>query len=162
MSMFSLTLLIGGLLLILVIGGMMAVFLLNRSWGGSLDRSPRLDAGAPAVRAEPMLTGDLQADALTLLAAGRKIEAVKRVRELTGLGLKEAKDYVDALQQGLAVETPALRGAGAWEGAAAPQELEAELRALVANGRKLEAIKLLRERSGIGLKEAKDFVDTLG
>jgi hypothetical protein len=30
MSMFSLTLLIGGLLLILVIGAMVAVFLLNR------------------------------------------------------------------------------------------------------------------------------------
>ncbi|MCW5954672.1 MAG: ribosomal protein L7/L12 [Propionibacteriaceae bacterium] len=30
-----------------------------------------------------------------LLASGRKIEAIKRYREATGLGLKEAKDAVD-------------------------------------------------------------------
>jgi hypothetical protein len=33
----------------------------------------------------------------TLLAQGRKVEAVKRVRKTTGWGLKESKDYVDAL-----------------------------------------------------------------
>jgi large subunit ribosomal protein L7/L12 len=32
----------------------------------------------------------------TLMHTGRKIEAIKRVREITGLGLKEAKDLVDA------------------------------------------------------------------
>ena len=36
-----------------------------------------------------------------LLQAGRKIEAVKRYRELSGLGLKEAKDAVDAMERGL-------------------------------------------------------------
>ena len=54
--MFSLTLLLGGLLLILVIGAMVAVFLLNRSWGSSLDRTPQLDADdRPGARAEPAL-----------------------------------------------------------------------------------------------------------
>ncbi len=33
-----------------------------------------------------------------ILASGRKIEAIRRLREETGMGLKEAKDYVDALQ----------------------------------------------------------------
>lgn len=32
-----------------------------------------------------------------LVAQGKKIEAIKRTREATGLGLKEAKDYVDGL-----------------------------------------------------------------
>jgi ribosomal protein L7/L12 len=32
-----------------------------------------------------------------LLAQGRKVEAVKRVYKTTGWGLKESKDYVDAL-----------------------------------------------------------------
>ena len=32
-----------------------------------------------------------------LTAQGKKIEAIKRTREATGLGLKEAKDYVDGL-----------------------------------------------------------------
>ena len=34
-----------------------------------------------------------------LLAAGRKIEAIKLYRERTGMGLKEAKDAVDRFQQ---------------------------------------------------------------
>ena len=35
----------------------------------------------------------------TLLDQGKGIEAIKRVRELTGLGLKEAKDLVDVFRQ---------------------------------------------------------------
>lgn len=34
-----------------------------------------------------------------LLAGGRKIEAIKMYREATGVGLKEAKDAVDAIEQ---------------------------------------------------------------
>ena len=37
-----------------------------------------------------------------LIAAGRKIEAIKRLRAQTGLGLKEAKDAVEAIAQGTA------------------------------------------------------------
>lgn len=34
-----------------------------------------------------------------LIAQGKKVMAVRRVRELTGWGLKQAKDYVDALEE---------------------------------------------------------------
>lgn len=34
----------------------------------------------------------------TLVREGRKIEAIKMYRKLTGVGLKEAKDYVDRIQ----------------------------------------------------------------
>jgi large subunit ribosomal protein L7/L12 len=37
-----------------------------------------------------------------------------------------------------------------------------EVRRLASTGRKVEAIRMLREKSGIGLKEAKDLVDRLG
>jgi hypothetical protein len=40
----------------------------------------------------------LDAEVATLLRARRKIEAIKLVRQRTGIGLKEAKDRVDALQ----------------------------------------------------------------
>lgn len=33
-----------------------------------------------------------------LLRAGRKIEAIKRYREVTGVGLREAKDAVEAME----------------------------------------------------------------
>ncbi len=43
---------------------------------------------------------NLDAELQALVAAGRKIEAIKRYRELTGVGLKEAKDAVEALMRG--------------------------------------------------------------
>ena len=40
-----------------------------------------------------------------------------------------------------------------------PPEVEAKARALLARDQKIHAIKLVREASGMGLKEAKDLVD---
>ena len=40
------------------------------------------------------------------LFAGRKIEAIKLFRELSGAELKEAKDFVDALEARLRKEEP--------------------------------------------------------
>ena len=42
-----------------------------------------------------------------------------------------------------------------------PSALEAELISTVKAGRRIEAIKLYRERTGAGLKEARDAVDKL-
>ena len=36
-----------------------------------------------------------------------------------------------------------------------------EILDLVRDGRKIEAIKLYREETGVGLKEAKDYIDSL-
>ncbi|WP_217707108.1 ribosomal protein L7/L12 [Nonomuraea rhodomycinica] len=44
---------------------------------------------------------------------------------------------------------------------AGPQELDARVRHLAANGQAIHAIKLLRQHTGMGLKEAKDAVDGL-
>ena len=38
------------------------------------------------------------AEIIALLRRGRKIEAIKLYREMTGLGLKEAKDAVDRME----------------------------------------------------------------
>ena len=45
------------------------------------------------------LKPELRRDVQGLLSEGRMIEAVKRVREDTGLGLKHAKELVDALRR---------------------------------------------------------------
>ncbi len=42
----------------------------------------------------------------TALAAGQKIQAIKLYREYTGTGLKEAKDFVEALEPTLRKEDP--------------------------------------------------------
>ena len=43
-------------------------------------------------------TPQAYAQVLALKRAGRIIDAIKLYRELTGVGLREAKDYVDRLQ----------------------------------------------------------------
>jgi kynurenine formamidase/ribosomal protein L7/L12 len=85
------------------------------------------------------------------MAAGRKIEAIKRYREATGAGLAAAKEAVEAREAG---ESPPARQSD-------DSGFETQIVALVEGGKKIEAIKLYRERTGVGLKEAKDFIDAL-
>ncbi|SHK20231.1 Ribosomal protein L7/L12 C-terminal domain-containing protein [Hathewaya proteolytica DSM 3090] len=40
---------------------------------------------------------EIDEDLKKLIAEGKKIKAIKRYREHTGVGLKEAKDYIDSL-----------------------------------------------------------------
>jgi ribosomal protein L7/L12 len=152
--------LLGGFLLIAVVGGLIAVFLINRSGGGSLDRGSSLPNVREALPrpVSPDLTGDVEADARALLRARSKIEAIKRVRELTDLGLKEAKDYVDALERG---ESPAAPATTPLAEPLALEEMEYAARELKRAGNAITAIKLVREQTGWGLKEAKDYVDGL-
>ena len=87
-----------------------------------------------------------------LLRAGRKIEAIKRYRELTGLGLKEAKDAVEAMEAGRSVSLPA-------KSSLLRQVNDSEIEAQIRSGYLIDAIKLYREKTGVGLKEAKDAVE---
>ncbi|MEU2043226.1 ribosomal protein L7/L12 [Nocardia niwae] len=52
-------------------------------------------AVAPPRAAPPVPRGDGMVEIDALLMQGRKIHAIKRYRELTGCGLKEAKDAVE-------------------------------------------------------------------
>ncbi|MEO8102498.1 MAG: ribosomal protein L7/L12 [Betaproteobacteria bacterium] len=92
----------------------------------------------------------LPAEVLDALQRGENIEAIKRLRESTGLGLKEAKEAVDAHLRGRNVE---------FAPAAAPGALPPAVMHALRQGRKIDAIKLLREHTGLGLKEAKDAID---
>jgi len=93
------------------------------------------------------------------IAAGRTIVAIKWVRARTGLGLKEAKDMVDALGAG-DVGAP-LERPGDQLDFVDDVDFQARLLVELAAGRKLEAIKLYRERTGADLKAAKDAVEAL-
>ncbi|APO46152.1 hypothetical protein BS614_20395 [Paenibacillus xylanexedens] len=57
--------------------------------------SPK-EAASPSHTSQPAQT-DLDQELLTLIQQGKKIMAIKRLREARGLSLKEAKDYVDSL-----------------------------------------------------------------
>ena len=105
---------------------------------------------APPPPGQPMLHADASPE--QLLRAGRKIEAIKRYRELTGVGLKDAKDAVEALEAGRSASLPA-------KSSLLRQVNDSEIEQQIRSGHLIDAIKLYREKTGVGLKEAKDAVE---
>ncbi|MBL8058382.1 MAG: ribosomal protein L7/L12, partial [Anaerolineales bacterium] len=95
-----------------------------------------------------------------LVQAGQKIEAIKLYRQLTGVGLKEAKDAVDQLEAGQVVQVGQLI-VQQWTAGGGERPDLAEMRRLLLAGKKIEAIKVYRSRTGLGLKEAKDAVEAI-
>lgn len=119
-------------------------------------RQPNKPVGSPP----PLNTLDL--DTLDLDTRNRiaqfvqnnqKIEAIKLYREVTRVGLKEAKDAVEAFEK-----------SGVFPPVAKPETVPVDLetvRALVREGKTIDAIKLYRQLTGVGLKEAKDAIDAM-
>jgi ribosomal protein L7/L12 len=83
---------------------------------------------------------------------GNKIEAIKLLRDATGLGLKEAKDAVKYIEAGgsLVIAQKIAKETGSEGIASALQQ-----------GNKLEAIRLYREQKGVGLNEAKEAIEAM-
>lgn len=52
---------------------------------------------AERVGVTEILTKEEKDELMRLVSEGKSVEAVRRCREITGLGLKEAKEYVDGL-----------------------------------------------------------------
>ena len=113
-------------------------------------------AGKPSVEARR--PDALRLEVTGLLAQGGKMEAIKLMRDKKGLGLAEAKAAVETIGREEAIVTPA---PGLMATIQRAQQMSEEVRRLATTGRKVEAIRMLREKSGIGLKEAKDLVDRL-
>jgi ribosomal protein L7/L12 len=108
------------------------------------------DATAPAAPISP----EGMAAVEQLARDGKKIEAIKVYRQLTGVGLKEAKDAVEAIEVG-GTPPPTVTPA---------QASQADLAAvaqLARAGQKLEAIKAYREATGASLREAVDAVESM-
>jgi ribosomal protein L7/L12 len=107
-------------------------------------------------------------DIAQLVRAGKKIEAIKLYRELTGEGLKESKDAIEALESGQVMEVSQALVAALSRRAHSlapdpsdPGSALREIRRLLSAGNKIEAIKIFRQTFGVGLKEAKDAVEAI-
>lgn len=90
-----------------------------------------------------------------------KIMAIKVVRERTGMGLKEAKEYVDAVTVGTRPRGGSMAVSAAPIASSSPELAAIVQSARAARAGKITAIKQVRDASGMGLKEAKDFVDSI-
>ncbi|GAA4215048.1 ribosomal protein L7/L12 [Actinocatenispora rupis] len=117
--------------------------------------SPQSIRPAPPAERAPVVdtSGDGMAEVVRLARTDRKIQAIKLYRDLTHVGLKEAKDSVERLMVGLPpVEAPRPEPSG---------DGMAEVVRLARTDRKIQAIKLYRDLTHVGLKEAKDSVERL-
>ena len=117
------------------------------------------EATGRTVLAKPGATLDatpLEHEVIRLLERRQKIQAVRLVRQHARLGLKEAKDVVEEVERTGRLRLPPQQ----------PQPYVAEdvlgqARRLKSDGRAIDAIKLIREHTGLGLKQAKDLYDDL-
>lgn len=101
----------------------------------------------------PLDDAELRERIAALMRKGRKIQAIKLLRENRPMSLADAK---------AAVEREDLT----WRPEHRPETnldaaLLAEARRLTREGRNIQAIKLVRQRTGLGLIEAKELVDRL-
>ncbi|MGD9855079.1 MAG: ribosomal protein L7/L12 [Planctomycetaceae bacterium] len=95
----------------------------------------------------------LHREVMDLVRRDGVITGIKRYREATGCDLKTAKDAVERLMAGGALD-PIKPQPGV-------ETLEAEIIELAQGQSKIAAIKRYREGTGCGLKDAKDAVDAL-
>ncbi len=83
--------------LILALVALVVIFLLVIFWQGG---SPKREENFPDSRASGnQLSVREREEMLELLRQGKKIHAIKIYRNLTGCGLKEAKDAVEKLER---------------------------------------------------------------
>ncbi|GAA0551762.1 ribosomal protein L7/L12 [Actinomadura livida] len=96
----------------------------------------------------PYLLPEGRERVLSMIGKGQYIPAIKLVREVTGLGLKEAKEYVDGLK-------------GEAFARVVPPETQGKAQALIAQGSPKDAVKLIRRELGLDSRAAKDYVKAL-
>jgi large subunit ribosomal protein L7/L12 len=120
---------------------------------------PKPAAAAPADYG--LLTDQIKA----LLARGNKLEAIKLTRSRTGFPLEAAKDMVETIEKTGGAATAQAHAPATVDPIALirnAKDLSQDALQLVKQGKKIDAIQLIRGRTGLGLKEAKEIVDRLG
>ena len=69
--------------------------MLEEKWGVSAAAPVAVAAAAPGGAAAPVAEEKTEFDVILAAAGDKKINVIKEVRAITGLGLKEAKDLVE-------------------------------------------------------------------
>jgi len=84
------------------------------------------------------------------------------VEKIKGLSLVEASDLKKALEAefGVSASAPVAMAAAAPAAAAVEEKTEFDVILLTTGDKKINVIKVVRAHTGLGLKEAKDLVDS--
>ncbi|MCO5994042.1 ribosomal protein L7/L12 [Actinoallomurus rhizosphaericola] len=102
------------------------------------------------------LAGELQDRVRALLADDRLVQAVKEVRQATGLGLVQAKQLVDAVQDGRLPEP------GPYRSSQGSESLADRARRMRDGGDVPGAVALVQAETGMTREDAERFVAALG
>lgn len=116
-------------------------------------RSQQVKDSVPETQrlADPTFAGNLEKQIEDLLAQEKKIEAIKTFRQATGVSLKDAMDAVENIGAGSSWRCSKI----------IPADKHDQITDLLRQDRQIEAIRLYREITGAGLKEAKDAVQEI-
>ncbi|MBR3161141.1 MAG: 50S ribosomal protein L7/L12 [Bacilli bacterium] len=95
------------------------------------------------------------------MAKLKKEDFISALKEMTIL---EIKELVDAMKEEFGVDPTAVAAAAPAAGGAATEEGPSKVNVVLvsAGGNKIPVIKLVRDITGLGLKEAKDIADNGG
>jgi large subunit ribosomal protein L7/L12 len=88
-------------------------------------------------------------EVLGLIRADRRIQGVKVIRERTGMGLVEAKERADAIDE------------GRWAPVPTSLSLADRVRELLDQGRSADAVHMVTEETGMTEDEASRFVGSV-
>jgi len=96
-------------------------------------------------------------------ATAEKLSKEDFIKMIEGMTVLELDDYVKALQErfGVTAAAPVAAGGGGGAAAAAPAEEKTSFDVVLTNAgeKKIQVIKVVREVTNLGLKEAKDLVE---
>lgn len=108
-----------------------------------------------------MLTNEQRREIEELVASGQKIVAIKRFREITGVGLQEALHAVEQLGGAARTSSSSRPETAAGPEPGALRQAEAAALGALRDGNVVEAIKRYRLYTKLGLKDSKDAVSAL-
>lgn len=110
---------------------------------------------APAIALDAQQIAEIDG----LVTVGQPILAIKKLREFTGLGLQEAKTAIDNWDPQRFASPTSADGPAVTPRDALSPEVVSEVNTLIAQGQKVQAIKIVREATGCGLVDAKNVVE---
>lgn len=141
----------GGLVLLMI-------YFLVRNKDAGYSHSKYINLQSKVSLSDPVLIEGVK----KYLSEGKKINAIKYVVENKKVRLIEAKDFVEEIEKTF----PSMPGYGAQTNQLKPdilrdKETMKQVIELLKKGNKIEAIKIVNTRTGIGLLEAKEFVESI-
>lgn len=142
----------------LLIIGLIIGFLLRFILLESEDTSRQTPSLSPG-KLDQALTSEEKDQIMQLISYNQSLKAVKLVSQISGANLKDSKAYIDVMEE--KYKKKYFEESLSRTDQILPPEVKEKVLELVLRGEKIKAVKLVRETTGLSLKESRDYVDSL-